>query len=165
MENALSQFNRTERYGYEQYKKLKALPKKIREDNCLVPMIEYAGDVRNWHVVGDNVTDIMENLGNQKIAYFQGNIVVLGSNNACYKKSVVLRHVESGQFYMIEPARKHRPDLYTNLPDQENVALSGFSFLMDMNDMPAGSYEISVMAKDLISGRYLYRTTPMRMEN
>lgn len=165
MENALSQFNRTERYGYEPYKKLKALPAKIREDNCLVPMIEYAGDVRNWHVVGDNVADIMENLGNQKIAYFQGNIVVLGSNNAYYKKSVVLRHVESGQFYMIEPARKHRPDLYKNLPDQENVALSGFSFLMDMNDMPEGSYEISVMAKDMISGQYLYRTTPMRLEN
>lgn len=165
MENALNHFNRSERYGFEQYKKIKALPKKIREDNCLVPMIEYAGDVRNWHVVGENVTDIMEKLGEQKIAYFQGNIVVLGSNNACYKKSIVLRNEENGELYMIEPARKHRPDLYTNLPDQENVALSGFSFLMDLKDMPEGNYEIAVMARDMISGQCLYRTTPMRLEN
>ena len=165
MERLADQLKHSRRYGFETYRKINALPKKIREDQCLVPMIEYAGDIKQWHVVGDNVTDIMESMGNKKIAYFQGNIVVLGSNNAYYKKSVVLKHETTGQLYVIDPERKHRPDLYKNLPDQENVALSGFSFLMDLKDMSAGNYEISVMAKDMISGQYLYRTTPMRLEN
>lgn len=165
MEYLGDQLKRSQCYGFETYGHIKALPKKIREDECLVPMIEYAGDIKKWHVVGDNVTDILENMGNKKIAYFQGNIVVLGSNNAYYKKSVILKHETSGQLYMINPERKHRPDLYKNLPDQENVALSGFSFLMDLKELPEGNYEISVMAKDMISGQYLYRTTPMRLEN
>ena len=155
----------SKRYVYEEYSELKELPKKIREDNCLVPMIEYAGDIRQWHTVGENISEILEKLNGENIAYFQGNIVVLGSNNACYRKYVVLRHEENGQIFMIEPNKKYRPDVLENLPDQENVALSGFTFLLDLKDMPKGNYEIAVMAKDMISGQYLYRTTPIKLEN
>ena len=153
------------RYQFENYSKLKELPKKIREDNCLVPMIEFAGDIKQWHIVGEDVAELLNDMYSENIAYFQGNMVVLGSNNACYKKSIVLRHEESGQLYVIEPAKKYRPDIDNNLPDQENVGLSGFAFLLNLKDMPTGSYEISVMAKDMISGQYLYRKTPVRMEN
>ena len=153
------------RYVYEEYKELRKLPKKIREDNCLVPMIEYAGDIRQWHIVGENIAEILEDLNGKNIAYFQGNIVVLGSNNACYEKYVVLCHEESKKLYVVEPNKKYRPDVLENLPDQENVALSGFTFLLDLKDMPEGNYEIAVMAKDMISGQYLYRTTPIRLEN
>ena len=153
------------RYYFETGSKLKELPKKLREDNCLVPMIEFAGDIRQWHIVGEDVEELLRNMNNENIAYFQGNMVVLGSNNACYKKSIVLRHEESGQLYVVEPVRKYRPDIDANLPDQENVALSGFAFLLDLKDMPEGNYEIAAMAKDMISGQYLYRTTPIKLEN
>ncbi len=153
------------RYTFENCRKLKELPKKLREDNCLVPMIEFAGDIRQWHIVGEDVAELLDDMYSENIAYFQGNMVVLGSNNACYKKSIVLCHEESGQLFVIEPAKKYRPDIDTNLPDQKNVGLSGFAFLLNLKDMPKGSYEISVMAKDMISGQYLYRRTPVRMEN
>lgn len=153
------------RYTFETYSKLNKLPKKLREDNCLVPMIEFAGDIRQWHIVGEDVEELLKDMYSENIAYFQGNMVVLGSNNACYKKSIVLHHEESGQLYIVEPVRKYRPDIFANLPDQENVALSGFAFLLNLKDMPIGNYEIAVMAKDMISGQYLYRKTPVRMEN
>lgn len=155
----------TKRYAYEDYRELKKLPKKLREDNCLVPMIEYAGDIRQWHIVGENIAEILEDLNGKNIAYFQGNIVVLGSNNACYKKYVVLCHEENKRMYIVEPNQKYRPDILENLPDQVNVALSGFTFLLDLKDLPGGNYEISVMAKDMISGQYLYRKTPIKLEN
>lgn len=153
------------RYTFETYSKLNKLPKKLREDNCLVPMIEFAGDIRQWHIVGEDVEELLKDMYSENIAYFQGNMVVLGSNNACYKKSIVLHHEESGQLYIVEPVRKYRPDIFANLPDQENVALSGFAFLLNLKDMPIGNYEIAVMAKDMISGQYLYRKTPVRMES
>lgn len=153
------------RYTFETYSKLNKLPKKLREDNCLVPMIEFAGDIRQWHIVGEDVEELLKDMYSENIAYFQGNMVVLGSNNACYKKNIVLCHEESGQLYIVEPVKKYRPDIFANLPDQENVALSGFAFLLNLKDMPIGNYEIAVMAKDMISGQYLYRKTPVRMEN
>ena len=66
------------------------------------------------------------------------------------------------------PKRKskpRRPDLLNNIPDQKNVALSGFAFLLDLRDLPKGNYEIGALAKDMISGQYLLRTTAMKLKN
>ena len=144
---------------------LEALPKKIREDNCLVPMIEYAGNIKEWYFWKDEIDQIIQRTGTDQIAYMQGNMVVLGSNNACYEKAVLLRHEISGKFYKIVPKRKPRPDLLNNIPDQKNVALSGFAFLLDLRDLPKGNYEIGALAKDMISGQYLLRTTAMKLKN
>ena len=165
MQRAINQFGYKNGYGYEKYKKLKTLPKKIREDNCLVPTIEYAGDAKMWHIVKTDMSDAMEELENHKIAYFQGHVEVIGANNACYKNYIVLRHELSRQMYLIEPERKHRPDVHRNLPDQENVALGGFAFLIHLKDMPQGNYEIAFMSKDMITGQCLYRVTAMRLLN
>ena len=151
--------------GFEICTKLEKLPEKLREDQCLVPMIEYAGDIRKWYIKEENIQEITQRGKSDKIIYFQGNMVVLGSNNSCYEKSIVLRHSKTGEFYQIKPERKYRPDIFTNLPDQKNVALSGFSFFLKLEDLPKGSYEIGALAKDEISGQHLLRITALKVEN
>ena len=151
--------------AFENCVELAGLPAKIREDQCLVPMIEYAGDIRKWYIKEENIREITQKANSENVVYFQGNMVVLGSNNACYEKSVLLRHKETGKFYQIKPERKYRPDIFTNLPDQKNVALSGFSFLLNLDNLPKGNYEIGAMAKDLISGQHLLRITALKLEN
>ena len=150
---------------FENCMELDSLPQKIREDQCLVPMIEYAGDIKRWYIKEENIREITQQAKSENVVYFQGNMVVLGSNNSCYEKSIVLRHTESGKFYQIKPERKYRPDIFTNLPDQKNVALSGFAFFLNLDKLPKGSYEIGALAKDQISGQHLLRITALKLEN
>lgn len=150
---------------FEHCVELESLPKKIREDQCLVPMIEYAGDIKKWHIKEENLQEILQQAKSENVVYFQGNMVVLGSNNSCYEKSVLLRHVESGKFYQIKPEKRYRQDIFTNLLDQKNVALSGFAFYLELDKLPKGSYEIGALAKDLISGQHLLRITALKLEN
>lgn len=149
----------------EECVELEGLPKKIREDQCLVPMIEYAGDIRKWYLKEEDIQEITQRAKSENVVYFQGNMVVLGSNNSCYEKSILLRNMESGKFYQITPERRYRHDIFTNLPDQKHVALSGFAFLLNLAHLPKGNYEIGALAKDQISGQHLLRITALKLEN
>ncbi len=85
----------------------------------------------------------------------QGYAVVLGSNNACYSKKLVLKAEETeGDIYGYETVLPpvYRSDLAENMPDQENVALCGFRICLQGKVLP-GSYRIGVIAKDRISGQ------------
>ena len=153
-----------EKILFEPWEEIKKLPAKIREDLCLVPMVEFAGDIKAWYVKEDEIAERVKEANSSKIVYFQGNMVVLGSNNSCYERSIILKNTENGKLYQIRPKRMYRPDIFTNLPDQKNVALSGFAFYLNLEELPKGSYKICAMAKDKISGQYLFRNTPLRLE-
>ena len=153
-----------EKIIFENCKKIKKLPKKLREDSCLVPMIEYAGDIKEWYIKKEEILELTERRKSKKIVYFQGNMVVLGSNNSYFDKRIILENIDNESFYQIRPKRIYRPDIFTNLPDQKNVALSGFAFLLDLELLPQGEYKICAMAKDKISGQYLFRRTSLRLE-
>lgn len=141
------------------------LPTGIREDACVAPMIEYAGDLKGWFLDSDLVEKIEDTMQTKKVAYLQGNVVVLGSDNACFSKKIILRHEETGAFYQISPDLYYRPDVFSNLQDQENVALSGFACFVNMNEMPPGRYEVAIMVMDKISKQYLLRVTTRSIEN
>ena len=100
----------------------------------------------------------------QKAAYLQGNVVVLGSDNACFDKKIILRHETSGELFEISPEWFYRPDVFANLPDQVNVALSGFACLVHMEAMPVGRYEVGVLVTDKISKQSLLRVTTRSIE-
>lgn len=144
---------------------MQELPKGIRMDECVAVMVEYAGDLKGWFLEEDLVEKIQDMMNCTKAAYLQGNAVVLGSDNACFEKKIILRHEESGQFYQISPEWYYRPDVFHNLQDQVNVALSGFACLVNMKEMPGGRYEVGILAKDKISGQHLLKITTRSIEN
>ena len=144
---------------------MQGLPKGTRMDECVAIMAEYAGDLKGWFLEDDLVEKIQDTMNCTKTAYLQGNVVVLGSDNACFEKKIILRHEESGQFYQILPEWYYRPDVFHNLQDQVNVALSGFACLVNMEEMPDGRYEVGILAKDKISGQHLLKVTTRSIEN
>lgn len=71
--------------------------------------------------------------------------VILGDNNACYEKKLLLQSGESGVFG-IPLQGQYRPDLEENMPDQENVGLSGFWVEIEDGMLPEGCYQVGVAA-------------------
>ena len=142
-----------------------SLPVGIREDACVAPMVEYAGDLKGWFLDDTLVEKIQDTMDCEECAYLQGNVVVLGSDNACFEKKIILRHEKSGELYQILPEWYYRPDVFHNLQDQENVALSGFACLINMSKMKPGRYEVGFMVMDKISKQHLLRVTTRSIEN
>ena len=142
-----------------------SLPTGTRMDECVAVMVEYAGDLNGWFLEDDLVEKIQTTMNCTKAAYLQGNAVILGSNNACYEKKIILRNMESGQLYQMLPEWYYRPDVFCNLQDQVNVALSGFACLLNMEEMQPGRYEVGILVKDRISGQHLLKVTTRSIEN
>lgn len=94
--------------------------------------------------------------------------VVLGDNNACYEKFLMLKKVTEAfsaeaiewyrgpnGVYAIPLEGQYRPDLQENMPDQKNVALGGFHVRLKMNLLPPGRYRLGVTVRHRISGAML----------
>lgn len=137
--------------------RLKALPKKIREDRCVAPMLEFAGAAGEWFL------DEKEKKGKDSLLYLQGHVMVLGADNACFEADILFLG-EKGECYQIHPDRRYRPDVVVNVPDQKNVDLCGFVCLMETKELPWGIYEIAFLMKDKCSTQYLQRKTGWKLE-
>ena len=88
----------------------------------------------------------------------QGYSVVLGDNNACYDRKLLLwkpeeeEKSEQGKIccYCIDLKGQYRPDLEENMADQVHVALCGF--WLKPENIPAGVYRVGVLADSRVSG-------------
>ena len=69
---------------------------------------------------------LMVRVENCRQGVLQGYGVVLGDNNACYEKELLLKDLETNQIYSLKFTPQYRPDLVENMPDQVNVGLCGF---------------------------------------
>lgn len=108
------------------------LEERFKRDECLLLRIEYADTKR-----------------------IQGYAVVLGSDNACYRKMLVFCSKNSrDKIYTISYREQYRSDIEENMPDQVHIALCGFHIEFT-STLPQGEYQIGVMAKDRISGTVL----------
>ncbi len=94
-----------------------------------------------------------------------GWVVVLGDNNACYAKELMLKRVTESfspdadewfrgpnGIFAIPLRPQYRPDLEENMPDQSHVALSGFHVRLKANLLPPGRYRIGAAVKHRITG-------------
>ena len=108
------------------------LLKGCREDACLMVRIESVGPDR-----------------------IQGYSVVLGDNNSCYEKYLILM-ADSDQnekcIWSMKLKEQYRDDLEENLPDQKNVALGGFRVSRGEENLKPDIYRIGVLAIHRISG-------------
>ncbi len=102
----------------------------LREDPCLIVRVESA----------------QKNEGDGSLQ-ITGWGVVLGDNNACYDKYLILR---GEQIYGVLLQGQYRPDLTENMPDQEKVGLSGFMVSLAEDALPAGKYRVGMAAMSRI---------------
>lgn len=125
-------------YGHEEKEQIiedgklieKGLPKNVSEDECLSFAVELAKE--------DGVNVVCGGYG-----------VVLGSNNACFLKSILLQGAE--ECYRVALSDLYRPDIEENLLDQVCVALSGFYVKIPKDMLPIGEYRIGMLAEDKTS--------------
>lgn len=103
-----------------------------REDACVMVRVESV-------LKGDNTV------------LLTGWSVVLGDNNACYEKMLLLKN-EEGTVYGLELQGQYRPDLTENMPDQTRVGLCGFRVEWEAEMLPAGTYQIGMLARHRING-------------
>lgn len=117
-----------------------------REDNCLLFRVE---DSREGTV--------------------QGYGVVLGDNNACYERMLVLENMGCKETnrqicYAIAVDGQYRPDLIENLPDQTNVGLCGVWIHLDKENLPAGSYRLGMAVRNRVTGMKLMNRSNRTLE-
>ena len=143
-------------------------------DTCIRPAYETAGNTVQIH---DNflaektlynyrrdecVTVRIEAVKSGEIL---GWCAVLGDNNACYAKELMLKKISETLLekedvwfrppdgvYTIPLEEQYRPDLQENMPDQENVALSGFHIRLRLNLLPPGRYRIGAAVSHRVTG-------------
>ena len=133
-----------------------------REDQCLRIGCEYNGTMDNWLY---GVTAV----GHDEGYFLKGYSFVIGSDNAIYDKKLLLRQVERRQdgagpvnskVYSISPYIWYRPDIRVRLQDQVNVDLTGYKVRIDKNTLPAGYYQIGMLAIDRTSRLKLINWVP-----
>lgn len=117
-------------------------------DACLRVGVEYATDLYKWKY-GVVALDVASDgkLG----YYFHGYAFVIGGDNACYERTLLLKDQDKGAVWRIPLMPKYRPDIGNALADQLNVDLTGFAVKIKDDAVPPGTYLIGMMVKDRCS--------------
>lgn len=116
-------------------------------NECLLISMEYAADLTAW-------LEHPDSKGNE--LYFQGYQFVIGSDNACFKRSILLKNVDKEEVWEIPCGENFRPDLNVNVPEG-NVSLCGFALVIEKSSLPAGKYQVGCMATSLVGRQRLCR--------
>ncbi|MDE7248495.1 MAG: glycosyltransferase, partial [Lachnospiraceae bacterium] len=126
------------------------IPAGAREDSCLVVGMECAMDIYKWKYGVEAPKEKKANSEDMGY-YFQGYSFVIGSDNACFTKKLLLRDKEKDVIFEILVDERCRKDIKNNLSDQLNVDLTGFAAKVKMNVLPEGNYQFGMLAKDRCS--------------
>ena len=116
-------------------------------NDCLLISMEYADDFTAW-------TEHPSKAG--KELFFQGYQFVIGSDNACFTRSVLLQNEATQAVYEIPCGEVFRPDLDVNVEDG-HVSLCGFAFVISKDSLPKGRYRVGCMATALVGRQRLCR--------
>ncbi len=134
-----------------------------RLDKCVWVGMEGATDIFKWKH-GVSREKYPEALNQDLGFYFRGYTFVTGSNNACYEKMLLLKNTATERVYGIETESEYRADIADNVPDQENVELSGFFAKMRPDAVPSGTYRFGMYMKDRTSKLRLYNWSSWTLE-
>ncbi len=131
-----------------------------REDKCLVLGMEISTDIYKWlynampekaGVEKENGSVLPEYLN----YYFQGYAFVIGADNACYERKLLLRSRERKKVWALSVENQRRPDIKEQLKDQTNVELTGFTAKLRGTELPPGAYQLGMLAIDKCSRQRL----------
>lgn len=116
-------------------------------NECLLISMEYAEDLNAW-------IEHPDQRGGE--LYFQGYQFVIGSDNAAFKRSILLQNVDGKEVWEIPCREVFRPDLNVNV-EEGHVSLCGFALVIDKKSLPEGKYQVGCMSKSLVSRQKLCR--------
>lgn len=136
---------------WAQVKIRKELPADVREDACVVIGMEAAMDIYKWKYGIDSKVANQEPDAEEMGYYFQGYSFVIGSDNACYEKVLLLENTRNKQIVEVPLDIRYRPDIRKNLKDQLNVDLTGYAAKVRLADLPKGDYRFGMLVKDRCS--------------
>ena len=105
-------------------------------NECLLVSLEYAGELSAWTEGPDKTGDAL---------YFQGYQFVIGSDNAGFKRSILLKSVDGKEIFEIPCGTVFRPDLAQNVKEG-NASLCGFACVIEKNSLPHGRYQVGCMS-------------------
>lgn len=128
---------------------------KAREDKCLVVGMECAMDIYKWKYGVSREKGKVSADSQDSGYFFQGYSFVIGADNACYRKKLLMKNREDGSIYSIPVENRYRQDIRNNLKDQVNVELTGFAAKVQSGRIPAGIYRFGMMAEDMCSRQKL----------
>jgi len=127
----------------------------LQQEQDIQPALKETAGVRKDPCVMVRVESLREGI-------LQGFCVVLGDDNACYEKRILLTD-EDGKSFALPVEEQYRPDLVENMRDQMNVGLSGFwmdlSLLKDKSILPRGIYRIGMIVRNRVNGLRLYNNS------
>ena len=126
-----------------------------REDKCLVVGMECAMDIYKWKYGVSPQKGKVKLKPEEMGYYFQGYSFVIGADNACYKKKLLLKNKENGCVWGIPVDERYRQDIKKNLSDQLNVDLTGFASKVQKQIFPPGIYQFGMLASDQCSRQKL----------
>lgn len=132
-----------------------ALKEGIREDKCVVIGMECAMDIYKWKYGVAPEKGRVKESSNDMGYYFQGYSFVIGADNACYKKTLLLQNKADGKLIKIPVDDRYRRDIKDNLKDQLNVDLTGFAAKVQMARIPKGTYRFGMLVQDKCSRQQL----------
>lgn len=112
-------------------------------------------------VVEESQKETLKTAGSKRIPYYicKGWCYVPGVDNSRYKFFLKLRNKQTKEVWEIPIVKRYRKDVEAILPDETNVALTGFVCWIYQGSLPAGSYEVWMYGKDQCSRQQLYRNT------
>lgn len=88
----------------------------------------------------------------------EGWAYVLNQDNSRYEMQLLLQ-AQDGTWYRSNVYRKYRTDVVKILPEQQNIALSGFVAKLKETDLPEGEYRVYLLMKDRCSRQRLLKDT------
>lgn len=135
--------------------KRRALPAGVREDACVVLGMECAMDIYKWKYGVAAGQGREEPDASDMGYYFQGYCFVVGADNGCYKRTLILQNLENGEIIRIPVESQYRRDICDNLKDQVNVELTGFAAKVRLADVPRGCYRFGMLAEKRFSRQRL----------
>lgn len=138
--------------------------KRAREDKCLMLGMETAMNLYKWQY------NVMPEKRNGQITpeyfiyYFYGYSFVIGADNACYERQLLLRSLDRRKVWSLPVEYQRRPDIKRQLKDQKNVDMIGYAAKLHSAELPPGVYQLGMMAKDKCSRQRLVNWSRCTLE-
>lgn len=116
-----------------------------------------AADIRNIRY-DDCLMARVETYNKEKI---RGYGIVLGDDNACYKRYLVLQpdtesETVSKECFIMPLERMYKKELEDTVPDQKNVALCGYYISRRGEQFKPGAYKAGMLAVNRVTGLKLF---------
>lgn len=147
------------RYDYEMTTCFSVLTKSKKKSDMLEPYVNGCLVVTTEHAGIERKLETKE----PDIYLIEGWNYILGMDNCHFKRLLVFSN-EQGEVWTTPIFERYRKDVVAILPEEKNVALAGFVCRIRQGELPMGTYQLGMLAKDSCSRQKLYAKLDMTLE-